>query len=67
MHRPYEPVVVRSEVVQRADVATGDDQYVQRRLRVDVPDGDELVVLVNESGGNLPADNPAEEAIVHRF
>jgi hypothetical protein len=67
MHRAHEPVVVRSEVVQRADVAAGDDQHVQRRLRVDVPDGDELVVLVNEPGWNLAADDPAEEAIVHRF
>jgi hypothetical protein len=40
---------------------------VQRRLGVDVPDGDQLVVLMDETGWNLPADDLAEEAIAHCF
>src|SRR4051812_13532254 len=49
-------------LVERRDVYTGDDENVRRRLRVDVAEGDGMLVLPYDPGGNLAANNPAEEA-----
>jgi len=41
----------------------GDDQNVSRRLRADVFEGEHMLVLVNFLGGNLAANDAAEEAV----
>jgi hypothetical protein len=46
-------------------VAAGDDQHVERRLRVDVVEHDELLVFVDDGGWNLARDDSAEEAGGH--
>jgi len=65
LHRSYQRIVVRGEIVQRGDVTTRDDQDMQRRLRVDIPNGDDLVVFMHEASRDLPCDDLAEEAIAH--
>ena len=44
-----------------------DDQHVYRRLRVDVLEGDQPVVLVDDGRRNLAVDDLAEEAVGHVF
>ena len=63
MHGPNEAVVVRRQIVQRGDVSSRDDQHMQRRLRVDVFDRDQLIVLMHELSRNLAADDLAEETV----
>ena len=41
--RPDEGVVSRGQIVQRGDVPARDDEHVQRRLRVDVLERDQLL------------------------
>src|SRR5215204_1370639 len=65
VHRSDEDIVSRGQVVQRSDVAPGDDQHMQWRLRVDVLDGDQLIVLVHELSRDLAANDLAEETITH--
>jgi hypothetical protein len=64
-HASEEPFVRRAEVVQGRNVTPRDDQRVQRRLRVNVVEGDELIVLADDRRWNLTACNPAEETVVH--
>lgn len=56
------PVGLR-QVSRRLDVAAGHQQDVRRRPRRDVVEGDEEVVRMNASGGDLVSDDPTEEAI----
>ena len=65
LHRSHQRIVMSGEIVQRRDVAARNDQNVKRRLRIDIPDGDELVILMDEAAGDLPSDDLAEEAIAH--
>src|SRR5688572_924517 len=65
MHGPNEAVVARRQVAQRGDVPARDDQHMQRRLRVDVLNRDQLIVLMHELPGNLTADDLAEKTIAH--
>lgn len=41
----------------------GDDEDVGGGLRVDVFEGEDVVVLVDFFGGNFPCDDAAEEAV----
>src|SRR3990170_3738371 len=45
------------------DVAARDDEHVRRRLRVDVAEGDDLVILVDPVGRDLARHDAAEEAV----
>jgi hypothetical protein len=47
-HLANERVVFRGQRVQALDVLAGDDERVQRRLRIDVSNGDEPVVLIDD-------------------
>ena len=53
-HPADERVVGFAEVVQRRNVAARDHQRVQRRLRVDVVEGEELFVLTDDGRGMWP-------------
>ena len=65
LHRSNQRIVVSGEIVQGRDVAARNDQGVQWRLRVDIPDRHQFVILMDEASGDLPCDDLAEEAIVH--
>mgnify|MGYP006162790083 CR=1 FL=1 len=48
------------------DVATGHDEDVRGRLRIDVLEGDDVVVFVDLRAGNLSGDDAAEQTVGHR-
>jgi len=48
---------------QSREMFLGDDENVRGRLRVDVFEGENVVVLVNFTGGNFALDDAAEEAV----
>ena len=60
-----EPVVLGAELVERRDMPFRYDQHVGRRLRVDVVEGDDAIVLVDQRRGNLTPDDFAEQAVGH--
>jgi hypothetical protein len=60
-----EPVIVRTKVVQRGNVSARHDEDVHGRLRVDVPESYDPIVLVDDGAGDLPRDDLAEETILH--
>ena len=43
-----ELIVANRQLVQRRDVSLGDDQDVGRRLRVDVVEGDHVIVFMDD-------------------
>ena len=45
-------------------VSLGDDDYMQGRLRVDVPKGQAVLILVDDIRGDLAAKDLAEDRIV---
>ena len=53
------------EVVECCDVASRDDQNVQWSLGVDVPEGHQPIVLVDERGGDPPGRNLTEQTVGH--
>jgi len=54
--------VVLRGVRVRSDVVFGDDEDVDRRLRIDVGEGEGVLVLVDAGGGDFAGDDFAEEA-----
>ena len=44
-----------------------DDQRVQRRLRVDVVEYEDAIVLVHHRRRDLLAHDPAEQTVAHRL
>jgi hypothetical protein len=61
----YDPVVGLIEIVQRRDVAPRDDEDMQRRLWIDVADGNDAFVLMDEGAGDVASYDLAEETIGH--
>src|SRR5687767_8776802 len=66
-HRADERVVLESEVVQRRNMRLRNNEDVERRLRVDVIQHDQLLVLVDRGHRNLTRDHFAEQAIAHVY
>src|SRR4029453_15447091 len=64
-HLANDRIVLRHEIVQRRDMCLRDDEGMQRPLRIDVLESQEPIVLVENFGGNLTLDDPAEQAIAH--
>lgn len=54
------------QVVDGGDVSAGDNQDVVRRLGVDVAEGDEVGILINDVGFKLAGGDAAEEAVGHK-
>jgi len=50
---------------QSADVLLGNDQHVRRSLRINIVEGVGMLVFVNFLGGYFPANDAAEQAVVH--
>ena len=44
----------------------GDHQHVRRSLGADVLEDERFVVLVDDLGGNLASDDPAEQSLIHQ-
>ena len=62
-HLTDQPIILSRQFVERWDVTSRHDEHVHRRLRIDVPECDEPVVLVDEVARDLAGNNSAEEAI----
>ena len=48
-----------------ANVLLGNHQHVRRSLRIDIVEGVGMLVFVNFLGGYFPANDAAEQAVVH--
>ena len=48
---------------QSGKMSLGNDQHMRRCLRIDVFEGEHVLVFMNLLGGNLSANNAAEKAI----
>ena len=58
--------VLRFRFLQAANVLLGNDQHVRRRLRVNVLDYENMLVLVNLLAGCLAGNHVAEETVGHK-
>ena len=56
----------RLQVVERGHVHLGHEQHVHRRLRGDVAEGDEVLVLMDDIGGQFAPDDLVEDG-GHRY
>ena len=59
--------IVHVGVPHGPDVAPRDQQDVHGGLRVDVPEGDDVVVLVDDVRRDLSSGDLAEQAVAHRI
>ena len=50
---------------QSADMFLGDNEYMSRRLGVNVLKGEGVVVFIDFAGGYLAPNNAAEQAVTH--
>ena len=64
-HVSHQEILLRREVIQCCDVGLGCDENMDRRLRVDVLEGVDTVVLIHFRRRNLPLDDPAEKTVGH--
>ena len=62
---PYQRVVLGGEVAHRRDVFFRYDKNVGRRLRVEVADGERVIVFVNLFRGDLSVADFAKQAVAH--
>jgi hypothetical protein len=62
-HLTHQRVVFLRQVVQRGDVPPGYDEDVCRRLRVDIFERDQPIVLVHDRRGYLFRHDLAEKAV----
>lgn len=53
------------EFVGGSNVLLRHDEDMHRGLGIDIPEGEDLVVLIDLAAGDLPGDNLAKQAIVH--
>jgi hypothetical protein len=65
-HRTHESIVAGSQIVQRGNVPARDDQEVKGRLWIDVLEGDDIAILMDEVAGDFASDDLAEQAVAHR-
>jgi len=61
---PQQDTVLNVGVAEPRDVSLGDDDYMQGRLRVDVPKGQAVLILVDDIRRDLAAKDLAEDRIV---
>lgn len=59
-----QPIVLRG-IGQHGDRLFWDNQYVDGGLRVDVPEGQAQVILIDYISWDLPVDNLGEQGICH--
>src|SRR5215470_3305428 len=61
----HDAIVARLDVVQRCDMPLRHDEDMGRRLRIDVVEGEDAVVLVDDRSRHLALDDLAEKAVAH--
>ena len=66
-HVPDEWHVGLTNVANRGDMFPGDDQQVDGCYRIDIAEGDGIVILVNDVRWQFTGDNLAENAVVISF
>src|SRR5690606_9249328 len=57
--------IVLADIVERGEVGLRHEQHVHRRLRRDVTERDQVLVLVDDVGRDLAADDPVEDGLAH--
>src|SRR5687768_6054099 len=60
-HGADQRVVIGIQVVERRDVLLGHHERVQRRLRIDIGEGQQPVVFVDFRGRDFSGNDPAEQ------
>ena len=60
-HVAERALVLVAHVVDRGDRLVRDDEHVHRRLRADVAERGDAIVLVDDGGGNLAGDDLFED------
>ncbi len=66
-HLGNDPFILLVEIIKAADVSLGDDEKMNRSVRMDILENDEVFVLINDRGGFLSPDDLAEGAILFQF
>lgn len=61
---PQQRLVFRPGLREGRQWLDGDDEYVRRGLRVDVADGHDVLVPMDERGGDLSVDDSGEESFL---
>lgn len=61
----HQPGVGLGDLAQGRQVMPRDDQEMDGSLRVDILNGNEVIVLIDPLGGNLAGDDPAKETVGH--
>lgn len=51
-------------VLEAGQTLPRNDEYVHRRLRFDVAEGDAVLVLIDDVGGDLASQNSVEDGVV---
>ena len=64
-HLAQQQIVVGAHVVQRRDVFLRYNQHVNRRLRVDIFESQNLVIFVHSRRRDLAGDDLAKQAVRH--
>ena len=59
-------LVVRLQIQNRGDMLARHNQDMDRRLRTDVPEGDDSIISINHMTLNSVFNNAAEKTIVHQ-
>ena len=64
-HLSNQRIVVWRQVVHARDVPSRNDEDMRRCLRRNVFESHDVVVLIDDGGGNLSRDKFAEKAVAH--
>jgi hypothetical protein len=65
-HRSHQRIVLDGQVVQGGDVLLGNNQHMQRRLRIDVLERHQGFILVHQCARDVARDDLAEETVGHK-
>ena len=64
-HFSNQPVLGRRQLVEGGDVPPGKNEHVERRLRIDVLNDHEALVLMDDRRGDVACDDLAEKTVRH--
>ena len=63
----HQLLVLRAQFGQGRDVRFGYDEDMFGRLRIDIPDGDDILILVHNLGRYLASGDAAEDALSNNY
>jgi hypothetical protein len=63
-HPPGKLMMVFSKLSRGCDVYLGYDKYMDRRLRMNIPEGQKVLILVDQIAGEFPGNDPAENTFI---